>query len=226
MVEQLVEPAADGPEIVRDSRRLNVLPGSHLTPGDLEELREIIEAFGLHPLFLPDLSGSLDGHIPEDFTPTTLGGISVAEIAQLGSSAYTIAVGEQMRGAALKLQERTGVPFTLFDRLPGLAPNDDLLSLLARISGTPIPGKYWRQRSQLVDAMLDGHFSFGGKQIAIGAEPDLLWSMSAFLTEMGPTPSYVNERRTMPDTETLKLEIRKRSAQAMQAKVKAACRDI
>jgi nitrogenase molybdenum-iron protein NifN len=37
----------------------------------------------------------------------------------------------------------------------------------------------------LVDAMLDGHFHFGGKQIAIGAEPDLLWAMAAFLTEMG-----------------------------------------
>jgi nitrogenase molybdenum-iron protein NifN len=198
MVEQLVEPAADGPEIVRDARRLNVLPGSHLTPGDLEELREIIEAFGLHPLFLPDLSGSLDGHIPEDFTPTTLGGISLAEIAQLGSSAYTIAVGEQMRGAALKMQERTGVPFTVFDRLTGLAPNDDLMALLARISGTPIPGKYRRQRSQLVDAMLDGHFYFGGKKIAIGAEPDLLWSMSAFLTEMGSHVSAAVTTTTSP----------------------------
>jgi nitrogenase molybdenum-iron protein NifN len=33
--------------------------------------------------------------------------------------------------------------------------------------------------------MLDGHFHFGGKRIAIGAEPDLLWSVGSFLTEMG-----------------------------------------
>ena len=33
--------------------------------------------------------------------------------------------------------------------------------------------------------MLDGHFHFGGKKIAIGAEPDLLWSIGSFLTEMG-----------------------------------------
>jgi nitrogenase molybdenum-iron protein NifN len=189
MVEQLVEPAPDGREIVRNARQLTVLPGSHLTPGDLEELREISEAFGLQPLFLPDLSGSLDGHIPDDFTPTTLGGISLAEIAHLGSSVHTIAVGEQMRAAALAMEERTGVPFTVFDRLTGLAPNDDLIALLARISGMPVPAKYRRQRSQLVDAMLDGHFHFGGKQIAIGAEPDLLWNMTAFLTEMG---SHIN----------------------------------
>lgn len=180
MIEQMVEPAS-----VRSLPRVNVLPGSHLTPGDLEELRGIIEDFGLQPLFLPDLSGSLDGHIPGEFTPTTLGGIALAEIAQMGSSVHTIAIGEQMRGAALTMEERTGVPFTVFDRLTGLAPNDDLITLLTRLSGMPAPSKYRRQRSQLLDAMLDGHFHFGGKKIAIGAEPDLLWSMARFLTEMG-----------------------------------------
>lgn len=189
MVEQLVAPTPEGlpkaRDVARGSGRINVLPGSHLTPGDLEELRDICEAFGLIPQFLPDLSGSLDGHIPDEFTPTTLGGISLAEIAQMGSSAHTIAIGEQMRGAALTMEERTGVPFTVFDRLTGLGPNDDLMELMTRISGMPVPTKYRRQRSQLVDAMLDGHFHFGGKKIAIGAEPDLLWSMANFFTELG-----------------------------------------
>ncbi len=54
--------------------RVNVLPGCHLTPGDIDELRTIIEDFGLEPSFLPDLGGSLDGHIPDEFTPTTIGG--------------------------------------------------------------------------------------------------------------------------------------------------------
>ena len=48
-----------------------------------------------------------------------------------------------------------------------------------------IPLKYRRQRSQLVDAMLDGHFSCGGKKVAIGAEPDLLWQIGSLLGEMG-----------------------------------------
>ena len=33
--------------------------------------------------------------------------------------------------------------------------------------------------------MLDGHFHFGGKRVALGAEPDLLWSISPWLVEMG-----------------------------------------
>jgi nitrogenase molybdenum-iron protein NifN len=60
--------------------------------------------------------------------------------------------------------------------LTGLGPNDELMSFLARTSGRPVPIKYRRQRAQLVDDMLDGHFFFGGKRIAIGAEPDLLWN--------------------------------------------------
>ena len=146
-----------------------------------------MEAFGLEPSFLPDLSGSLDGHIPDDFTPTTIGGITVQEIAGLGRASWTIAIGEQMREAAEALEKKTGVPFRLFDRLTGLAPNDAFVAFLAKISGRPVPAKLRRQRSQLLDAMLDGHFSFGNKKIAVGAEPDLLFGVTSWLAEMGCT---------------------------------------
>lgn len=169
----------------RAPQKVNVLAGCHLTPGDIDELRDIIESFGLEPTFLPDLSGSLDGHIPDDFTPTTLGGVTKQDIAAMGGAAWTIAIGEQMRDAAKTLEARAGVPFELFERLTGLGPNDDFVSFLSRISGRPVPLKYRRQRGQLVDAMLDGHFHFGGKRIALGAEPDLLFAISQWLTEMG-----------------------------------------
>jgi nitrogenase molybdenum-iron protein NifN len=182
MVDQLVLPTPD--DAPRLPNRVNVLPGCHVTPGDIDELRDILSAFGLQALVLPDLSGSLDGHVPRDFSPTTNGGITT-----MGQSAWTIAIGEQMRGAAEALQHRTGVPFQLFDRLTGLGANDGLIRFLTEISGRPVPEKIKRQRSQLVDAMLDGHFFFGGKKIAIGAEPDLLWSIGTWLTEMGCTIS-------------------------------------
>jgi nitrogenase molybdenum-iron protein NifN len=185
LIETLTESRVPG--MKRTSKRLVVLPGSHLTPGDLDELRDIIEAFGLEPVFLPDLSGSLDGHVPDDFTPTTLGGISVDEIRTLGDACHVLAIGDQMRAPALVLEERTGLPYTLLDRLTGLAANDELMEFLTRISGMPVPNKFRRQRSQLVDAMLDGHFHFGGKRVAIGAEPDLLWTFGAWLHEMGCT---------------------------------------
>lgn len=173
------------PCTVKQLDRINVLPGAHLTPGDIEEIREIIQAFGLNPVFIPDVSGSLDGHIPDDFTPTTLGGTTIAELRSMGAARSTIAIGEQMHAAAIELEMKTGVPYAVFDRLTGLEANDRLLQHLSALSGKPVPLKYRRQRSQLQDAMLDAHFFTGGKKVAIGAEPDLLWSLGSFLTEMG-----------------------------------------
>ena len=112
----------------------------------------------------------------------------------MGRASWTIAIGEQMREAAEALEKKTGVPFRLFDRLTGLAPSDAFVAFLANISGKPVPDKFRRQRSQLLDAMLDGHFSFGGKKIAIGAEPDLLFACRSWLAEMG-APS---RRRSRP----------------------------
>jgi nitrogenase molybdenum-iron protein NifN len=180
MIQALVESVP-----VRVDKQINVLAGCHLTAGDIEELREMIEAFGLSPVVLPDISGSLDGHIPDDFSPSTIGGTTLAEVRTMGSSVLTIAIGEQMRACAEALQTSTGVEYELFDRLTGLEANDRFLMTLSRISGHPVPMKYRRQRSQLVDAMLDGHFFFGGKKIAIGAEPDLLWATGSWLAEMG-----------------------------------------
>lgn len=169
----------------RDAKRINVLPGAHLTPGDIEELRELIEAFGLQPVFVPDVSGSLDGHIPDDWLGTTLGGTPLNDLRTLGGAAHTLAIGEQMRPAALALQERCGVPFTLFDRLTGLTATDAFVQCLSELSGQPVPPRIRRHRSQLVDAMLDGHFHFGKVKVAIGAEPDLLFAAGCFLAEMG-----------------------------------------
>ncbi|MFG1419686.1 nitrogenase iron-molybdenum cofactor biosynthesis protein NifN [Xanthobacter sp. V0B-10] len=183
MVECLVK--APAPDVAKDKGRINVLPGCHMTPGDLDELRGIIEDFGLQPSFLPDLAGSLDGHIPDDFTPTTIGGIGVDEVARMGEAPWTIAIGAQMRPAAEAMERRTGSKARVFERLCGLAPNDEFFMFLSEVSGRPVPRKYRRQRGQLVDAMLDAHFHLGGRRLAIGAEPDLLFDVGSMLHEMG-----------------------------------------
>jgi nitrogenase molybdenum-iron protein NifN len=204
MVEELVAPREEGAAV--DPNRINVLPGCHLTPGDIDELRDLFEAFGLAPTFLPDLSGSLDGHIPGDFTPTTIGGTGVDEVRAMGRAGWTIAIGEQMRGAAQALERRAGVPFRLFDRLTGLGAVDALIKFLAEISGRPVPLKYKRQRGQLVDAMLDGHFHIGGRRVAIGAEPDLLFAIGSLLYEMGATVSAAVTTTHSPAIERLPAE--------------------
>jgi len=201
LIEALVEPST-----TPDAKQVNVLPGCHLTPGDLEEIRETIESFGLKPIFLPDVSGSLDGHMSDEFSPTTMGGTTLAQARSMGASVGTLALGEQMRPSAEALQAKTQVPFTVFDRLTGLEPSDKFIAELARISGRPVPAKYRRQRSQLQDAMLDAHFFIGGKKIVIGAEPDLLYALATSLSELGATISAAITTTHSPLLEHLPLE--------------------
>jgi nitrogenase molybdenum-iron protein NifN len=204
MVEVLVE--TPKPDVRRDPKRVNLLPGCHLTPGDVDELRTILEDFGLVPSFLPDLAGSLDGHIPDEFVPTTIGGIGVDEIATMGQAAWTVAIGAQMRRAAEAMEKKAGVPFRLFERLCGLIPNDEFLVFLSEISGRPVPQKYRRQRGQLADAMLDAHFHIGGRRLAIGAEPDLLFDLSSTLHEIGAKVTVAVTTTQSPVLERVKAD--------------------
>jgi nitrogenase molybdenum-iron protein NifN len=166
--------------------KVNVLAGSLLTVGDLEALKEVIEAFDLSPVVVPDLADSLDGHLDDkDFNPLTYGGVSVAQIENLGDADATLVVGRSLEKAADILSERTGVPDFRFDHLCGLEPMDALVYALHRISDRPVPKKIERQRAQLQDAMVDTHFMIGQTRVAVAADPDLLLAFSQFLTQMG-----------------------------------------
>lgn len=173
------------PTRARAAGKVAVLAGSHLTPGDLEEVRAMVDSFGLSPIILPDLSGSLDGHVPDQWIATSFGGTAVEDIRDLGQCVACLAIGEQMRPAADLLAAKSGMPVHVFDRLTGLAAVDAFVTALQDISRVKAPPRLRRQRSQLQDAMLDGHFFFGGKSVAIAAEPDLLLALSGLFAEMG-----------------------------------------
>lgn len=187
ILDELVPAAAQaGTSPGRRRRQVNVLAGAHLTPGDLERLKDLVEAFGLRPLVIPDLSDSLDGHLADtDFSPLTIGGTPLNELATLGDARATLVIGASLYPAADLLHERTGVEDFRFDHLMGLEATDALIQVLQQLSGAEVPEKLVRQRAQLQDAMLDTHFMLGLSRIAIAADPDLLNGFSRLLAGMG-----------------------------------------
>ncbi|MCC6076768.1 nitrogenase iron-molybdenum cofactor biosynthesis protein NifN [Pseudomonas sp. GCM10022188] len=184
IVETLVPERRD--QVGQRPRQVNVLCSANLTPGDLEFVAESIESFGLRPLLIPDLSGSLDGHLDDAaFNPLTTGGLTVAELASAGQSIATLVVGQSLAAAADALAARTGVPERRFGLLLGLDAVDEWLLALAEISGNPVPERWQKQRRQLQDAMLDTHFMLGDARMAIAADPDLLLGFDRLLRGMG-----------------------------------------
>ncbi len=166
--------------------QVTLLASAAFGPGDVAELKEMVEAFGLTPIVVPDISTSLDGHLEDaDFATTATGGTTVAELKAVGRSRLTLALGGSMAKAATILTERFGTPATTLTQLTGLGAVDDFLDILSQISDRPVPAKYLRQRRQVQDAMLDTHFFFGRKKVAIALEPDLLHNVAWWLQSTG-----------------------------------------
>jgi len=182
-VEAIVSTLAEGGAVVPG--QVNLLPGAHLTPADVEELKELIDSFGLKVLTIPDISNAMDGHIDEVVSPLSTGGITVEDIIKAGRSCATLYVGDSLAKAALKLKEKFTAPVYGFTSLTGLAESDSFMEVLAAISGRPIPEKHRRWRSRLMDAMVDSHYQFGNKKVALALESDNLKTLTRFLAGMG-----------------------------------------
>ena len=182
VIDEVVEPPDAAVPLYQ---QVNLLPGVHQTAADIDWMVDTAEAFGLLPVVLPDVGGSLDGTVPDHYVATTLGGTNIDAIGRMGRALHSVAIGEHMRGPAEHLECRTGVSSTILPSLTGLAACDEYVAILSRVSGRPVPARLRRQRSQLVDAMLDGHFHFGGKRVAIAADPDLLTSLVTLFHTMG-----------------------------------------
>src|SRR6185369_11550935 len=166
-------------------KQVNLLPGCQLTPAEVEELKEICEAFGLDPVVIPDISCALDGHIDETVSALSVGGIPVERIRLAGRSIATLYVGDSLAEAATLLREKFGIPAYGFTSITGISEVDLFMETLSEISGGPVPQKFRSWRSRLMDAMVDSHYQFGLKKVALALEADHLKGMTGFLASMG-----------------------------------------
>ena len=162
---------------------VNIFMGAHHTPADFSALKEIVRAFGLVPLMLPDLS-ALDGS-RESFSPLAEGGIRLEQIEMMGSAIFTLAIGPQMESPARKLNDLSGVPYITLDGITGAPDCDLLLKTLSELSGAPVPQKYKRERRVLNDLMTDAHNYLSGKKICLALEPAHALGLSRLIAQTG-----------------------------------------
>jgi nitrogenase molybdenum-cofactor synthesis protein NifE len=198
-VEAILDGLAEGGEPIPG--QVNLVPGAQLTPADVEEVKRTIEAFGLVPLTVPDPANALDGHIDDEVSPLSTGGVPVEDVRHAGRSIATLYVGDSLAKAARRLEAKHGVPAYGFTSLTGLAEVDHFVEVLSAISGRPVPPDLRRWRSRLADAMVDAHYQFGAKKVAIALEADGLVGMARFLHGMGCTI-----QAALPATRTRGLE--------------------
>jgi nitrogenase molybdenum-iron protein alpha/beta subunit len=187
----------------RKSRKVLILPGAHLSIGDLEWLKEAAEAFELKPLVVPDISTALDGHAGE--RAVIDGGVALSQIEQIAECSGYLALGDQMRDAAGELT-RAGMPGTTLPTWTGVRKTDELLDKLAAISDLPIPRKYRTQRMQLLDTMVDCLHSLSRLRTVVAAEPDLLADLCGWLRELGVRDLVAISPVSVPSLRALPVE--------------------
>ena len=188
IVETLVPDTSDPLErrVGLRKKQVNILCHGNLTPGDLEFIVESVESFGLRPLLIPDLSGSLDGHLADEtYNPLTTGGLAVDDLQTAGESIGTLVVGESIKAAAKSLQQRTAVPEYRFAHLMTMEAVDEWLATLADLSDQLVPERWRKHRKQLQDAMLDTHFMLGATRYGMAADADLLIGFEAMMRSIG-----------------------------------------
>jgi len=204
MIKQLV---ISKPPTSARRKRVNILASHMLTPGDIGLLKHYVEAFGLTPVVIPDLSLSLDGYLAEqDFTSLSQGGCTVEQIKTIGQGLATIVVGRSLDRAASILLARTQIPTETFTHLHTLEQTDRLIMLLSKLSGRKVPATIERARGQLCDALIDTHTQLGGKKAALAMEADHLSAFSALLSAVNIKISAVIAPCNQPQLVDLTLD--------------------
>jgi nitrogenase molybdenum-iron protein NifN len=170
---------------------VNLFPGM-VSPADLRHLKEMIAAFGLNAMVLPDYSQTLDGGLWRTYQRIPGGGTTVEAIAKAGGALAGIELGSVLGRmpdtAATHMHHCFGVPAHRLGMPMGIRQTDRLLKILADLSGMSVPAQYTQARDRLLDALVDGHKYVNGVRAVVYGETDLVAGLVDFLSEIGILP--------------------------------------
>lgn len=171
--------------------QINIIPG-FVNPGDMREIKKMAQMMGAKFIMFPDTSGVLDSPMTGQFNMYPRGGARVEAIRDAGNSKLTLALGAYASAdAAIQLERKCRVPSLALKTPIGVKATDEFLMTLRQAFAREIPGELEEERGQLVDIMVDTHYHFYGKRVAIFGDPDIIIALTEFVTGLGMKPVYV-----------------------------------
>lgn len=199
--------------------KLNIIPG-FVNPADMREIKRLLKAMDVPFIMFPDTSGVIDAPITGKFEMYPAGGTRVQDIMDSGNSYGTLALGNfASADGAYELEKKCKVPAKVLKTPIGIKATDEFLMAVSRLSGKDIPYEIEEERGQLVDIMVDCHYHYHGKTVALFGDPDLLIALVEFTISLGMIPKYVI---TGTPGEAFEKEVKKMQEEAgIEGKVKA-----
>ena len=172
-------------------RQVNLLSG-WVEPSDMRELKRIAGLMDIKTVLLPDTSDVLDTPMTGEYKMYPKGGTTVEEIASMGNSMKTVAMGEWgAKSAAVMLDNKCKVPFSLSEVPIGLKATDRFIQALSEAGKISIPEIITEERGRLVDVITDMHQYLYGKRVALFGDPDTLIPLTEFLVDLDMKPVYI-----------------------------------
>lgn len=171
--------------------KVNIIPG-FVEPGDMREIKRILNVMEIENILFPDTSGVLDAPMTGTFEMYPSGGTKVNDIIDAGNSKLTVALGAYTsEAAAIELEKKCKVPMKTLSTPIGIEATDRLITELALMTHKEVPYSIEEERGQLVDLMLDSQAYFNGKKVAIYGDPDIVTSLTEFVISLGMIPKYI-----------------------------------
>lgn len=190
MCKGMVSYLAEADEPVKKPQA-NILPG-FVNPGDMREIKRLAGELGVPIIMYPDTTDVLDSPLTTRYELYPDGGAKIADIRDSGNSQVTYALGSWSSDAAgALLQEKCGVPCIPLHIPIGLKATDDFIMALKTEFGVKVPKSLDVERGQVMDTLIDTHFHYQGKTVAIFGDPDLIIPLTEFVLTMGMIPKYV-----------------------------------
>lgn len=171
--------------------QLNILAG-WMEPSDMREIKSIMKEFHVPAVLLPDVSDVLDTPMTGKFEMYPKGGTTLPEIASMGSSMHTLALGEYCTAAAAAtLDSKFKVPFTQLQIPIGLEATDAFIQAISHVTGLPIPESIKAERGRLIDMIADMSQYLYQKRVALAGDPDMLIPLVKFLRDINLDPVHI-----------------------------------
>lgn len=171
--------------------KINLIPG-FVNPGDMREMKSIMNLLGIPYIMIPDTSGVVDSPLTGKYEMYPKGGTKIKDIIDAGNSEATVALGRfASEAGAFELEKKCNIkPYVLKTPI-GIRATDKFVMQLLNITGKSVPYELEEERGQLVDIMTDTHYHFHGKRVAIFGDPDIVTSLTEFTLALGMEPVYV-----------------------------------
>ncbi len=166
------------------TEKINIIPG-FIEPSDMAEIKRIATEMGARHILFPDTSGVLNGPLDGKFRMFPKTGATVEQIEASGSAAGTLTLGSAALAAGRLLDTRCKVPLASGELPVGLRATDAMVETLRRVTGRQVPDSITVERGQLVDVICDTNQYFYGRKAALAGDPDILVSLTEFLTDLG-----------------------------------------